>query len=633
MANANTVGGIIRQLLPDGSNATPGVPVEGEPRWSNCPEWPADVFAVMATLVEQSDCYTCISANLGDRDGLRRQQKRNAEARSLGQQWAETLGVPLEVKDLWTQLLTHEHEILHHRNSASNGSRSNPRGLLRWERLVLRLLAIADEAGRSFGWAYPARPEPARSETDAIEDGPSAPHGRDANSDWAASRYSSTAARFLVSEFNDRILTPKAQRYLGYLPNSICSLVPPQIACVQPKSNTPQMGCTLRALSHHLALLPGIGAAESEWVINFSNPRLAGGPQDDPGSLNILVIPFPYDVRGSDFEVATTPDADQDGLFTVRQGWLRPAKGKKLSAGQMKDFVVALIDAARSEVRRIDIVVFPELALTNELAAGMARLIERHFQKQDDAAGGGSNLGPDLLICGTSGDTGGENEAMTIVMAQGLVWDLHQSKHHRWRIDGNQIKSYHLGHAFNPKRRYWEKIPLRERHLRFVVNRGHEVIAALVCEDLARSDPVMPLLNAVGPNLVVALLMDGPQLISRWPGRYATVLADDPGSAVLSVTSLGMVRRSRAPDKPMPGDNGRRCVAIWREPDQSAQELDLPPGAHALVLALSSHPNRQVALDLRDDANMGFRLELSAARGIALSKPPAWLERDHSSVT
>lgn len=163
--------------------------------------------------------------------------------------------------------------------------------------------------------------------------------------------------------------------------------------------------------------------------------------------------------------------------------------------------------------------------------------------------------------------------------------------------------------------------------MRFVVNRGHEVITALVCEDLARNDPVMPLLNAVGPNLVVALLMDGPQLISRWPGRYATVLSDDPGSAVLTVTSLGMVMRSRAPDKPMPGNNGRRCIAIWREPDQGAQELDLPDGAHALVLALSSHPVRQTALDLRDDANMGFRLELSAVRAITLDGPTPLLER------
>ena len=43
------------------------------------------------------------------------------------------------------------------------------------------------------------------------------------------------------------------------------------------------------------------------------------------------------------------------------------------------------------------------------------------------------------------------------------------------------------------------------------------------------------------------LLLDGPQLTSRWAARYASVLADDPGSAVMTLTSYGMVQRSRPP--------------------------------------------------------------------------------------
>ena len=615
--SAQSVGDVIRQLLPDGSAADPDAYPVKTSDWLTCPEWPADVFAVAATLVEQSDCYTCLGARIGNPCGLEAQRAINNKARDLGQTWADSLGVPEEVEKLWRELWHHEQEILHHRNSGSyghNGSTSsgthNPPQLLTWEGIALRLLAISDEAGRSFGWAYPAKPE-------APRDG----------GDLVASRFSSVAARFLLGEYIERVRAPDKPRYLRYILNSICRLVQPQLACVQPKSNTPQMGCTMRALSHHLALLPSVGVAESEWVINTHEPRRPGGPQDDPGALNVLVIPFPYDVRGSDFEVAPAPDSGQDGLFTVRQGWLHTHDGEPINATHLKDFVVDLIDAAQSEVRRVDIVVFPELALTNDLASAMAEAVASHYHELSSASGDGVSLGPGMLICGTSGDSGGQNHAMTFVLDGDEVWGLPQSKHHRWRIDGHQIKSYHLGHGFNPKRRYWEKIPLRERHLRFVVNRNHEVIAALVCEDLARSDPVMPLLNAVGPNLVVALLMDGPQLISRWPGRYATVLADDPGSAVLSLTSLGMVLRSQAPDKPMPGNNGRRCIAIWREPDQGAQELDLPSDAHALVLALSSHAVRQTALDLRDDANMGFRLELSAVRAVSLSKPFDWLKR------
>ncbi len=608
-------------MVPGGTGERTGPRRGARAKWAACPEWPADVFAVAGTLIEHSDCYTCIGAGIGDSGGYAEQMAFNKEARRLGRIWADTLGVPAEVQVLWTALLQEGKAAIHHRNSAGNGSSENPPRLLDWERLALRLFAIADEAGRGFGWDYPSYPvAPARAE-----------------SEWIASRYSTTAARFLVTEIlesaEERRKPPNLQkpRFLRYLPNSICRLVPPELACVQPKSNTPQMGCTMRALSHHQALLPSIGVAESEWVNNFFHPRHRGGPQDDPGALNILVVPFPYEVHGNDFEAIAPADGNQDGLFTVRQGWLPEGTNPEAQVDAFKDFVVDLIEAAQQEVRRIDIVVFPELALTNQLAEGMARAIATHYREKSKKAGNGADLGPDMLICGTSGDNGNQNNALTLLLDNEQAWGLPQSKHHRWRIDGNQIKSYHLGHAFNPKRRYWEKIPLRERHLRFVVNRNHEVIATLVCEDLARNDPVMPLLNAVGPNLVVALLMDGPQLISRWPGRYATVLADDPGSAVLSVTSLGMVLRSQAPDRPMPGNNGRRSVAIWREPDQSARELDLPNGAHALVLAISSHPVRQVALDLRDDADMGFRLELSAVRPVSLTGQFPWLRRSGPS--
>ena len=71
---------------------------------------------------------------------------------------------------------------------------------------------------------------------------------------------------------------------------------------------------------------------------------------------------------------------------------------------------------------------------------------------------------------------------------------------------------------------------MRERLLYFVtLNRM--TWSVLICEDLARQDPAADLIRAVGPNLVIALLMDGPQLNGRWPARYASVLAEDPGSS------------------------------------------------------------------------------------------------------
>ena len=73
---------------------------------------------------------------------------------------------------------------------------------------------------------------------------------------------------------------------------------------------------------------------------------------------------------------------------------------------------------------------------------------------------------------------------------------------------------------------------------------------SLVCEDLAQIDDVADVLRSVGPMVLIIPLLDGPQLSSRWAARYASVLADDPGSTVLTLTSYGMARRSRPPGKP-----------------------------------------------------------------------------------
>jgi hypothetical protein len=71
----------------------------------------------------------------------------------------------------------------------------------------------------------------------------------------------------------------------------------------------------------------------------------------------------------------------------------------------------------------------------------------------------------------------------------------------------------------------------------------HNMWSVLICADLARQDPAADLIRAVGPNLLIALLMDGPQLSHRWPARYAAVPAEDPGTSVQTLTSLGMAER------------------------------------------------------------------------------------------
>jgi hypothetical protein len=138
---------------------------------------------------------------------------------------------------------------------------------------------------------------------------------------------------------------------------------------------------------------------------------------------------------------------------------------------------------------------------------------------------------------------------------------------------------------------------------------------------LPKSSMVQAAVRSVGPNLVIVLLMDGPQLERRWPGRYATVLADDPGSAVLTLTSLGMIRRSA-----MPGEEESRQIALWKDAAGAAQELKLPRGAHGLLLTLSQSSETSCAQDGRSDRGATARLSLSGVRSIVHPHPPAWID-------
>ena len=79
----------------------------------------------------------------------------------------------------------------------------------------------------------------------------------------------------------------------------------------------------------------------------------------------------------------------------------------------------------------------------------------------------------------------------------------------------SQIENYALGSALDANWGWWERIDILSRSLDMFVVRGVSTITTLICEDLARNDPCQELVRGVGPNLVVALLMDGPQLRDR----------------------------------------------------------------------------------------------------------------------
>ena len=87
-------------------------------------------------------------------------------------------------------------------------------------------------------------------------------------------------------------------------------------------------------------------------------------------------------------------------------------------------------------------------------------------------------------------------------------------------------------------------------------------------------------MRRIGPSLVVAVLLDGPQLPTRWSCRYASILADDPGAAVLTLTSFGMASLSR------PSGKARsRVVAHWNDGARGVHAIELAPRATAILLS------------------------------------------------
>ena len=190
--------------------------------------------------------------------------------------------------------------------------------------------------------------------------------------------------------------------------------------------------------------------------------------------------------------------------------------------------------------------------------------------------------------------------------------------------------TYQLAGQLSISRNWWENIVLPERELHFLtLNRL--TWSVLICEDLARQDPAADLIRAVGPNLLIALLMDGPQKKERWAARYASVLAEDPGSSVLSITSLGMAKRSR----PFLRSTGQRAepsrvIALWRDQMNGEVEICLDAGENACVLSLECKRRKEYSADGRDDGTErrypifagfnSFKIEQPAI-GFAREKP------------
>lgn len=127
----------------------------------------------------------------------------------------------------------------------------------------------------------------------------------------------------------------------------------------------------------------------------------------------------------------------------------------------------------------------------------------------------------------------------------------------------------------------------------------------MICEDLARSDPCHEIIRSVGPNLVFALLMDGPQLPGRWGARYASSLADDPGCSVMTFTSWGLIKRTNQSGKYPPS----RSIALWKDETGNVEQIMMPPGdgPAGVLVSLAGKIAKDWTMDGREVENWSWR--------------------------
>ena len=572
-----TIEGVLQALFPRGyldhERYLKGLKQKSAPAWPTTFEHPpcraVDLFAIAGFLLLRSGAYHHVSPEVSMTHMPRTisvTQEERDRWREAGAEWrgdgkGDLPAPPRLLLEAWAEVLAHRHRNVYRAHSALKQPR-------KWWRAALALLCIADEAAKDLGF-----------ETGLGKS--------------AQARFAEIGMR----RGGTRVFT--------------VSVADPDQVCVLPKSRTPKVGCTLRSLSHNLALLPPRGMARSFWTM--------GPPRDEPAStsapFNLLVVPAPFQIRAAAFR-GVPADEGTWGWFEVEPHWCPPSQeADQPSPGfdTFYTFVNDLILKAEEDVGVVHGLVFPEAALSDEIFRRLCRrLLERpNFELLIaglfDAKMDGDPLRRGNFAAMAAFQPGAEEAEAGFNISI-------REKHHRWRIDGSQIETYALGSALDVNRGWWERIDIMSRSLDMFVLRGVATVTTLICEDLARNDPCQELVRGIGPNLVVALLMDGPQLKNRWPARYATVLAEDPGSSVLTVTSLGLIARTNSAGHFPPA----RQVGLWQDDSGKAIELSLPNGAQALCLSLQPSTLHERTLDGRSDAGASQSWRLTGIAPITI---------------
>jgi hypothetical protein len=587
---------ILTLVFPNGTNPQPDcgpVNQDNEPdRWEIVPQYAADVFAFCAYIIQQtglmgffnpdSNGATMFAPEMPLRVALSKKDRKACKIESAS--WMRS-GVPGQLTiTLWAEISAArglpisigEYQRKHRMNKGQAKSPCPP-----WWLAVFKLLIIADESCDGIGH-----------------------NGVNENNNvidiamflerLKIARKREADGPFLLGSIN----TKRAKKQVS----SLGFAADPTVICIQPKGRVTGLGCSLRNLSRNLSVTGPVGGVQCNWqpLANASRVPMRK-------SLNLLLVPLPYELTAQHFKPKAHSDNDQWGTFEVDQQWL--------SRPKFKADIAELVTKGLHDAGEINGIIFPEMSLNWDT---FASLLPEIFKA--------TNQTLEFIVAGSWGncdrDVGGNN-VLTAIWEKNLARDtedanwfriVSQRKHHRWRLDRQQIATYGLASSLMPSKNWWESHEIGTRELNFFQFRKDAVFASLICEDLARNDPCHDIIRSVAPNLVFALLMDGPQLPNRWPARYAGSLADDPGCTVLTLSSFGLIDRS---NDHRPSDKSR-SVGLLRDSSGSTTEIALPVGKSAVLLTLGSETADDCTIDTRHTTNASKWYYVSQ-RGIAIA--------------
>lgn len=608
-----------------------------EKKFLTLPFSPFDIFAVVAKLLRDSGAYHHVqpeSKRVSDAEPLGRSLSLSTEEMKkwteIGENWrlaqsprtmqslapdSESInGISEEVLILWAEIISAwNYPVFRAVPSDSNSNEDPNNECPHWWLAAYKLLIVCDRASRDTGFAHVS---PGQEFEVGYEDIPKG----GAWAFFASLNLLKSNVDYKYEDVVDKIVasTNSDERGLMRLDtDTICTLSAANRddVCVMPKSRTAQIGCTLRSLSHNLCLLPSRGLVRANWAYQSaskaSTSRLGRKP------FNLLVIPYPFSISASQFKpVSRVHNNQKHGSFDFVP--------ESTSSDLILEYLSDLIETARMKTGRVDGVVFPELSLSAYQFDSIYKYLKEETEVELLCAGLNQRYPVEKRGTLESKDVfPSDNFAALCSFKDAIGANLDDSeepsrddimctyqKHHRWKLDEEQIKSYGLSSALDPSIKWWEDRRIMSRKLPILAMRNLWSVTTLVCEDLARVDPAQQIVRSIGPNLILALLLDGPQLTNRWSARYATVLAEDPGSAVLTVSSVGLIRRTESVrffEKGIKPES--RSIALWRD-DKLETDIKIGMHDHAAILTLYEYTSNELTIDGRRNGHNSTVLRL-----------------------